>query len=65
MSSRTATAPMGIEPLVSALAMVTMSGVTPKASAEKLPPTRPKPQITSSKTSRMRFSSQISRMRWR
>ena len=65
MSSRIATAPMGWAALVNALAMVIMSGVTPKLCAAKALPVRPKPQITSSKTKRISFSSQISRSRSR
>ena len=43
--------------------MVIMSGTTPKYSAAKLAPSRPKPVITSSKISRMPCLSQISRRR--
>jgi hypothetical protein len=52
MCSLTATAPIGMMPLVIALAMVMMSGVTPKLWAANSLPVLPKPQITSSKTRR-------------
>ena len=45
--------------------MVMMSGVTPKLCAANALPVRPKPQITSSNTSRMPCWSQISRTRLR
>ena len=65
MRSEMATAPMGCAPLVSALAMVMMSGVTPKLCAAKFWPVRPRPVITSSNTSTMPCWSQISRSRAR
>ena len=60
MPVRTATAPIGWAPLVSAFAMVMMSGVTPNEVAANGSPVRPKPQITSSNTSRMPYRLQIS-----
>ena len=45
--------------------MVMMSGVTPNAWPPKALPVRPKPQMTSSKISRMPWRSQISRIRFR
>ena len=43
MRSDIATAPIGCAPLVSALAIVIRSGVTPKLCAAKVWPVRPKP----------------------
>ena len=63
--SLTATAPIGCAPLVMPLAIVIRSGVTPKLCAANALPVRPKPQITSSNTSRMPCASQISRRRFR
>ena len=65
MRSDTATAPIGCAPLVRPLAIVIMSGVTPKLCAANGAPVRPKPVITSSNTSRMPCWSQISRRRLR
>jgi hypothetical protein len=59
------TAPIGITPLVRPLAQVIMSGITPKCSAAKGEPSRPKPVMTSSKISRMPCFVQISRSRLR
>jgi hypothetical protein len=59
------TPPSGCTPLVTCLAKVMMSGVTPKASAPVQVPQRPKPVMTSSKISRMLFCVQISRRRCR
>ena len=53
------TAPIGMVPLVMPLAQVIMSGMTPKYSAAKAAPRRPKPVMTSSKISRMPCLSQI------
>ena len=49
----TSTAPIGTQPLVSPLASVIRSGVTPNSSAANGEPVRPKPVITSSKMRRM------------
>ena len=57
--SLTATAPIGCAAFVNALAIVMMSGVTPKACDANGVPIRPKPQITSSKIRRIPWSSQI------
>ena len=57
-------APIGM-PDASPLAMVRRSGVTPKLCAANAAPVRPKPQITSSNTSRMPCASQISRRRFK
>ena len=59
------TAPMGRAPLVMPLAVVMMSGVTPRAWAAKGSPSRPKPVMTSSKISRMPCRSQMARRRSR
>ncbi len=65
IASETSTAPIGTQPEVMPLATVIMSGVTPKRCAANGSPTRPKPVITSSNTSRMPCRSQISRSRCR
>ena len=65
MRSLIATAPIGCAALVMPLAIVMMSGVTPKLCAANAWPVRPKPVITSSNTSRMPCASQISRSRAR
>ena len=65
MRSETNTAPIGTQPEVRPLAVVIMSGTTPRRCAANGAPTRPKPVITSSKISRMPYLSQISRMRCR
>ncbi len=59
------TPPMGTVPLLTPLAKVIMSGITPKCCAAKFAPMRPKPVITSSKISRMPCLVQISRSRSR
>jgi hypothetical protein len=59
------TPPSGCAPLVTCLAKVMMSGVTPKASAPVMAPQRPKAVMTSSKISRMPCRVQISRRRCR
>jgi hypothetical protein len=61
----TSTAPIGTAPLVTPLASVIRSGITPKVCAPNGWPVRPKPVITSSKISRMPCLSQISRRRFR
>ena len=65
ISAVVSTAPIGITPLVSPLAVVIMSGITPKCSAAKAEPRRPKPVMTSSKISRMPCFLVISRSRSR
>ena len=60
MTRLTATAAIGWAPFVIALAIVIMSGVTPKDCAAKAWPVRPKPVMTSSNTSKMPFWVQIS-----
>ena len=59
------TAPIGTTPLVSPLAQVIMSGITPYRSAANGVPDRPNPVITSSKISRIPCLVQISRSRSR
>src|SRR3981081_4576388 len=49
----TSTAPIGTQPLVSPLASVIRSGVTPNSWAANGAPVRPKPVITSSKINRI------------
>ena len=57
----TSTPPRGACPAVTPLAKVIMSGTTPNRSDANQWPTRPKPVMTSSATSRMPCRSQISR----
>jgi hypothetical protein len=65
MPWRTMQPPIGTVPEVTPLAKVRISGVTPKRSAAKAWPSRPKPVMTSSKISRMPCFVQISRRRFR
>jgi len=65
MLLRVMTAPMGTAALFMALATLIMSGLTPKKSAAKGVPRRPKPVMTSSKISRTPCLSQMERRRWR
>ncbi len=65
IASVASTAPIGITPLVSPLAQVIMSGITPYFSAPHAVPVRPNPVITSSKIRRMPCLVQISRSRSR
>jgi hypothetical protein len=58
-------AAIGTAALVRPLAMVRMSGVTPRRSEPKWRPMRPKPVMTSSKMSRMPWRSQAARRRSR
>ena len=55
-------APMGMYPLVSALATVKMSGLTPQCSVANILPVRPKPVMTSSQIMMTPYLSHISRM---
>ena len=59
------TAPIGKAPLVTPLAVVIRSGVTPKNCEANGAPSRPKPVITSSKISRMPCLVQSARSRSR
>lgn len=65
MPPRQTAAPIGTTPLVSPLAVVMMSGRTPKKCVAKGAPSRPHPVMTSSNTSRMPCRSQVSRSRSR
>ena len=65
ISLETITPPIGTAPEVMPLANVIMSGSTPKTSAAKPSPRRPKAEMTSSKISRMPCLRVISRRRCR